>query len=242
MCPDRPAIHGHRGSPLTHPENSVAGFLYAIASGADFIELDIDVSRDGALVVSHDPYLSPGGTPIRTLNLAEVRRRGVAMLDEVFALAARGTFGFNVEIKSFPERPDYSPPPAEFAALLAAAIRQYRLENRCLAQSFDFRTLHAMAKIAPAIPLSALWDGRPRDFAEIAAEAGTASVSVEKSLVTPARVEAARHAGIRTLTWTVNGASAWARMISAGVDAIVTDDPAGLAAYLKRPGTAPATS
>lgn len=242
MFPDRPAVHGHRGSPRTHPGNSVAGFVYAIAAGADFIELDFAVSRDDALVVSHDPYLAPDGAPIRTLNLAGVRSRGVATLDEVFALAARGGFGFNVEIKSIPDRPDYSPPPADFAALLAASIREHRLEHRSMVQSFDFRTLHAMAQISPGIPLSALWDGRPREFAEIAAEARTVWVSIEKSLITPARVQAARRAGIRTLVWTVNGSGAWARTIAAGVDAIITDDPAGLVAFLNRRGTKPATS
>lgn len=236
VSPHNPAVHGHRGSPRSYPENGVAGFIHAIAVGADFIELDIAVSRDRALVVSHDPYLSPDGALIHALDLEEIRRRGVATLDEVLALAGRGHFGFNIEIKSFPDRPGYSPPPAEFAALLAAEIQEHGLEDRCLVQSFDFRTLHAMARIFPEIPLSALWDGHPRDFADIAAEAGTASVSVAKSLVTPARVQAAGQAGVRTLAWTVNGASAWSRTIAARVDGIITDDPAGLVAFLEHRG------
>lgn len=234
VSPGNPEVHGHRGSPLLHRENGVAGFAHAIAVGVDFIELDIAVSREGALVVSHDPTLPPDGAPIHTLNLAEIRRRGVASLDVVFALADRGPFGFNIEIKSFKDRPGYSPPPAEFAALLAASIREHGLEKRCLVQSFDFRTLHAMARIWPGLPLSALWDDAPTDSAQIAAEAGAASVSIEKSLITPARVREAHCAGIRTLAWTVNGAAAWARMAAASVDGMITDDPAGLIAFLKR--------
>ena len=56
---DRPQVHGHRGSRATHPENTLAGFNAALEAGATAIELDLNITRDRALVIHHDPYLNP---------------------------------------------------------------------------------------------------------------------------------------------------------------------------------------
>ena len=80
-------------------------------------------------------------------------------LDEVFDLAPRGSFLFNIETKSFPEHPELTPDPDEFVKLVLQKIRKHHLESRVVLQSFDFRTLRAMKKIAPEIALSALYEG-----------------------------------------------------------------------------------
>src|ERR1700676_3967018 len=86
-------VHGHRGARAIMPENTIAGFEYAIGVGVDAIEMDEVVSRDDVVIVSHDPYLK-SGTFIRTLKAAET---GLATLHEVLALD--GTFLFNIEAK-----------------------------------------------------------------------------------------------------------------------------------------------
>ncbi|MCX6633324.1 MAG: glycerophosphodiester phosphodiesterase family protein, partial [Candidatus Solibacter sp.] len=111
-------VHGHRGARAVRPENTLPAFEYAIAAGVDALELDMAVTRDNVIVVSHDPELQapvcsgPGGKAvIRELTLAEVRQwdcgakqnpgfpkqqavPGTKMptLDEVFALAPKGKF------------------------------------------------------------------------------------------------------------------------------------------------------
>jgi glycerophosphoryl diester phosphodiesterase len=156
-------------------------------------------------------------------------------LDEVFQLASRGYFEYNIETKSFPDQPQYTPPPTEFARMVLAEIRQYQLERRVILQSFDFRTLIAMRQLAPEVRLSALTETDPRAFAEIAAEAGRAEiVSPEFHLVTPEKVAAAHRAGLQVAPWTANKESDWDHLIAAKVDAIISDDPARLIAYLKR--------
>ena len=160
----------------------------------------------------------------------------VPTLDEVLSLAGRGKFEFNIETKSFPKSPQYKPPPEEFARLMAEVIRRHKLESRCMVQSFDYRTLHAMKKIAPAIRLSALEGGRPISFVEIAKEAGAAIVSPHFKLVTAEKVAEAHRAGLQVIPWTANTAEEWDRLIEARVDAIITDDPAGLIAHLKKRG------
>jgi glycerophosphoryl diester phosphodiesterase len=222
--------------------------------------MDLAVTKDKVVVVSHDPVLKPpvcrGPVPearIRDLTLAEIRQwdcgatrhpdfprqqpapgARIPTLDEVFALAGRGCFRFNLETKITPEQPELAPSPEEFVGLALAVIRKHRLESRVILQSFDFRTLHEMRKQAPEIALAALYNGPPRDFVEIARAAGAEIVSPEHRLVTPERVAAAHAAGLGVIPWTANTLEDWDRLIAAGVDGIITDDPAGLIAHLNR--------
>jgi glycerophosphoryl diester phosphodiesterase len=257
-------VHGHRGARARRPENTMPAFQYALEQGVDALEMDMAVTRDNVVVVSHDPVLQPpvcstipaAKAAIRTLTLSEVKQwdcgaiqnpqfpkqqtvagTRIPTLDDVFALASGGTFDYNIETKSFPNKPEYTPPPDEFAKLVLLKIRQYRLEKRIILQSFDFRTLVAMRNLAPEIRLSALVDRDQRDYTAIAADAGKAEIiSPEQKLVTPAKVEAAHKAGLQVVPWTVDTPADWDRMIEAKVDAIITDDPAELISHLKQRG------
>ena len=259
----RISVHGHRGARARMPENTIPAFEYAIHTGVDVLELDMAVTRDNAIVISHDPILEPPvctgpkpGALIHSLTLAEVRQwdcgavrnprfpaqktiPGTRMptLDEVFRLAARGRFEFNIETKIFREHPEYAPPPETFARLVLEKIRQYGLERRVILQSFDFRTLAAMRKLSPGIRLSALAENDGREFRVIAAEAaGAELVSPEFHLVTPAKVAAAQAAGLQVVPWTANTPADWDMLIEAKVNAIISDDPAELIAHLKKRG------
>lgn len=254
-------VHGHRGARARLPENTLPAFEYAIAQGVDAVEMDLAVTRDNVIVISHDPILEPpvctgphSAAVIRQLTLAEVRLwdcgaapnpefprqqavPGTRMptLDDVFQLAPRGSFDFNLEIKSFPDRPEYTPPPEEFARLLLEKVRQYELQKRVIVQSFDYRTLVAMRHLAPDIRIAALVEEDPRDFATIAAEAGDAKiVAPNLHLVTQQKVEAAHGAGLQVIVWTANTPADWARLIDGKVDGIISDDPEELIGYLSR--------
>ena len=254
-------VHGHRGARARLPENSLPAFQYAIDQGVDALEMDMAVTKDNVIVISHDPILhgpvctsTKESAVIHQLTLAEVRQwdcgavqhpkfatqttvPGTRMptLDEVFALASQGKFDYNIETKSFLDKPEYTPPPEEFASMVLEKIRQYKLEKRIILQSFDFRTLAAMKKLAPEIRLSALTDADPREFAAISADAAHAGiVSPNSKLVTKAKVEAAHKAGLQVVPYTVNTPAEWDQMIEAKVDAIITDDPGSLIAYLTK--------
>ena len=238
------------------------GFEYAISVGADALEMDVAVTRDDVVVVSHDPKLnrsictSPDPPrAIRDLTLAELERwdcgslrnprfrkqipvpgARVPTLDQVLALSDRGHFLFNIEVKSFPERPALSPPPDRFAELVYQAVRRRKLEQRVIVQSFDFRILHAMRRLAPGIRLGALYVGRPKSFVEIARRAGAGIVAPYHALASVRQVRAAHAAGLEVVAWTANRPRDWRRLIAAQVDAIITDDPGALVAYLKEMG------
>jgi len=253
-------VHGHRGARAVLPENTLPAFEYAIQAGAGAIELDLAVTRDDVLVASHDPVLprwicsgGAGTRVIRQMTLAELKRwdcgaranprfprqkalpgATVPSIDEVFALAPRGKFLFNLETKIFADRPQYTPSPERFAALLVEAVRRHRLESRVIVQSFDFRTLKAMKTLAPEIRLAALDEAGAQDFVATARLAGAGIISPHLKLVSREKVEAAHAAGLQVVPWTANTPRAWRLLIEAGVDGIITDDPAALIEYLKR--------
>jgi glycerophosphoryl diester phosphodiesterase len=225
-------VHGHRGARAVLPENTLAAFEYAISAGADYIEMDVAVTRDDVPVISHDPTLRPGPV-IRELTRAELRSvdPSVPALDEVLALAG---IRFNIEMKSFPEKPEFTPFPERCAALLLDAIRKRRRESRVIVQSFDFRVLRAMRQIAAEIELAALVEIGEPDFVATVREAQASIIAPEFHMVTPQKVAAAHLAGIQVVPWTVNQPADWKRLSDAGVDGIITDDPAALIAWLRR--------
>jgi glycerophosphoryl diester phosphodiesterase len=273
-------VHGHRGARAWRPENTIPAFKFAIEHGADVLELDLAVTKDNQLVVSHNPTLNlnpehPGerickgpalaeGTPIHAMTLAEVRQYDcgsvalpnfpkqvavpgtkVATFDEVLDLATGTTVQFNVETKSFPNHPEVTPPPAEFVALIVAAIKKHDVDPaRIILQSFDWRTLAEMRKQWPEIRLSALV-GRPqfdalmghtdptKDFAAIAKETGAEIISPDWEMVTPEQVAAAHAVGAQVAPWTPNTPAMWQKMADAHVDAIISDDPVGLLTWLR---------
>lgn len=260
--PHRILVHGHRGARARMPENTIPAFEYAIQSGVDALEMDMAVTKDNVIVISHDPVLRgpictgpQKSAVIHELTLQQVKEWDCGAtrnpnfskqtpvpgthpptLDEVFQLADRGTFDFNIETKSFPDKPEYTPAPEEFAKLVLQKIQQYKLEKRIILQSFDFRTLVAVKKLAPEIRLAALTESDQRDFVTIAREAGAGIISPAFQLVTPAKAAAARAAGLEVVPWTANTPAVWDRLTEAKVDAIISDDPAELIAYLKKAG------
>ena len=258
--PSRIVVHGHRGARARLPENTIPAFEYAIKEGANAIELDLQVTKDNILVVSHDPTLHPpictGPQPsavIRQLTAAQLREwdcgavknpgypqqqavpgTRLPTFDEVLKLASRGNFDFNIEMKSYPERPEYTPAPDEYAKMVWDRVRAHKLEKRAIVQSFDWRTLVALRKIAPDVRISALTEKDTRAYAEIAKDAGNAQiVAPQYGLVTPEKVAAAHAAGLQVVPWTANTVEVWDKLIAAKVDGIISDDPAALIAHLK---------
>lgn len=253
-------VHGHRGARAVRPENTLPAYEYAIAQGVDVLEMDMAVTKDGVIVMSHDPHMNPaictgpkGNALIHDLTLAEVREYdcgakangafprqqavpGTKMptLDEVLELQSRGDFLFNIETKIFPDHPEYTVSPEKFVELFLAVIRKHHAEKRVILQSFDFRTLVAMKKIAPEITRCALIGTKEQGWVESAKVSEATIVSPMYRLVTREKVAEAQAAGLQVVPWTPNTREEWQRMMDAKVDGIITDDPAGLLGMLGR--------
>jgi len=209
-------------------------------------------------VVVHDPHINDdicsgphAGTAICDLTLEELREcdcgakrnplfpdqtpvpgTPIPTLDEVFALGRGNSVCFNVEAKIFRDQPQLTPAPEPFAGLILDLVRRHGLTRRVTLQSFDPRILVAMKKLDPSIPRAALietdckWDTVAREFE-------ATSISPEYHLVTKERVAWAHDNGLTVVPWTVNRPEDWAALATAGVDAIISDDPARLIAWLK---------
>ena len=113
---------------------------------------------------------------------------------------------------------------------LRSPARTARSKNSSCSRSSHRRSAQALARSAAG---ASLWEGAARSFIEIAEDAATQIVAPEYSLVTPEEVAAAHEAGLQVITWTANSVEDWKRLIAAGVDGIITDDPAGLIAHLR---------
>jgi glycerophosphoryl diester phosphodiesterase len=256
-------VHGHRGARALRPENTIPAFQYAIQAGVDFLEMDVAVTKDNVLVISHDPHINAEictgphpGVAIHELTLRELREYDcgalknphfpkqqpvpgtrIPTLDEVLKLSEHSAgIQFNIETKSFPDHPELTPPPEVFSRMMLEAIRRHKLDARVIVQSFDFRTLRGMKSLAPQIRLAALWEGEARPFVEIAKEAEAGIISPQFKLVTPEQVRASHAAKLEVVPWTANTPEDWQRLIDAGADAIISDDPVALIAYLKAKG------
>jgi len=255
-------VHGHRGARAVLPENTMAAFEYAIDRGVDAIEMDVVVTKDDVPVISHDPITnpmicsSPDGRRayIRMLTFAELRNwdcgslvnpqfpkqtpvpgARIPSLDEVLALADRGSFLFNIEVKMC--RPEIDPAPGRVAKLVLESIDRRKLRRRVIVQSFDFRVLLAMRAVAPDIRRAALYeDPRLGDFVSVARTAGAGVIAPHKKMVTTAQVAAAHDENMPVIPWTANTPEEWDALIACGVDGIITDDPAALISYLEQKG------
>jgi glycerophosphoryl diester phosphodiesterase len=225
----------HRGAAGTRPELTRPAFERALELGVDMIELDVQLTRDGQLVVLHDRTLGrtvAGAGPVRERTLAElqaldagswfdVRWAGatVPSLAEVLAWTA-GRAELNVEIKSPAE--DWAPTAAALVALLTASGRL----RETIISSFAMGALAAVRARSGAARLGVLW--QTTDFTPMWAEAeALAAVAVHPlwTLVDAAFVAEARTRGRQVLVWTVNDADAIADLIAMGVDGIISDFP-----------------
>ncbi len=258
-------IHGHRGCRALRPENTMPAFEHAVELGVDVLELDMAVTKDNRLLVSHDPHLTPArcrkddGTPlaapiaIHTLTLAEAQSYDCGALkhpdfpkqvqvphthppalEEVFSLAKKHPrLEFNIETKIFADHPELTPDPAAFARLVVDAVHHAKLEKRVIVQSFDPRTLREVRKIAPEIRLAVLSeDGK--GYIAVAQEMHAEIVSPNYRRLTEAGVKQAHALHMEVVPWTANDEASWKKLLDMGVDAIITDDPEALAAFLHR--------
>lgn len=262
---DRIAVHGHRGARAVLPENSLPAFEYAVKIGADVLELDMAVTKDDIVVVSHDPEMNPKfcagpegrSRVIREMTLDQLKKwdcgakanpdfpkqkaipgTRVPTLDEVFQATKAAPVQYNIETKIFADKPSLTPTPEKFAELVLAVVRKHGLESRTILQSFDARTLVAMARLEPRIrrsfltPTGALY--AMKNWVEACKAAGNATIiSPHFMTVTRGHVEEAHRAGLTVVPWTANEPGQWQRLIGAGSDAIITDDPAALIEWLK---------
>lgn len=232
----RPAVVGHRGAPRVAPENTPAAFRAAAVAGATWVELDVR-RVDGDLVVRHDSH-DPSGLALLGQSSTALRAQGIATLDEVLAGLPAG-LGVDVELKNLPGEPDYDESDS-LAALVAPALRAAASAGRPLmVSSFNPSTLAAAGDLLAGVALGMLHGPTLRAPAGLALArelgASVLCAHLDAPGLDAALVAAAHAAGVAVLVWTVDDPGRARTFAAAGVDAICTNDPAGVVAALRPP-------
>lgn len=222
-----PLVFAHRGGAALAAENTIAAFDNGLALGADGLELDVRLSADGVVVVHHDATLDRTTSllgPLAGYSAAELAEAGVPCLEEV--LARYPDTRVIVEMKE--NR-------AEFAAEVVAVVRRANAAARVCLGGFGLRAVRAARALAPEIATSAAreevrwalyrsWCRWPRQSAMYGGyqipEFGGAT-----RVVSPRFVRDAHRSGLAVQVWTVNDEDDARRLLSWGVDAIITDRP-----------------
>ncbi|MGH0034295.1 MAG: glycerophosphodiester phosphodiesterase [Myxococcota bacterium] len=229
MYPDGPMVIAHRGASADRPENTRSAYALALEQGADMIEIDLHLSRDGAIVIAHDAELLRigGRGEIGDADVAAIREldagggEPVPVLEEVLDEFGPRT-PFNLELKQRD-----SGPYAGLVERAVAAVRERGWMDRMLFSSFYDPLLHELRDRAPEARIGLLVSRRfPHGALERAAALGAEALHPERPLATGDLIQAAHAAGLRVHVFTVNEEDALRSLLEAGADACFTDHPA----------------
>jgi len=216
----------HRGAHQTLPENSIPAFRRAIDIGAQAIELDVHGTKDGTLIVHHDPIVNAPGLPprrIAELSAAEIKRfrleQDIEMPTLGAVLDAVGTDAtVYVEIKASAIEP-----------LVVREIRQH--ETTCAVHSFDHRIVKTVKSIFPAVRTGVLQVARHVDPVASLVATGAQDLWQDVSFIDEDLISRAHSVNARVIAWTANDAEHWETLRRIGVDGICTDLIAELATF-----------
>ncbi|SEN07769.1 glycerophosphodiester phosphodiesterase [Lihuaxuella thermophila] len=228
-------ICAHRGCSAVAPENTLAAFQMAIESGADGIELDVHLTRDGEIVVLHDETVdrtSDGTGWVKDLELSEIKRldsgrwfsekyRGetIPTLSEVLELVRETNLWINIELKNniviYPRMEE----------LVVEAVERYGLQDRVILSSFNHHSLRHLKLYRPGLELAALFGAGLYEPWVYAEHLGVDAIHPYYPAVTDEMIAGCHARGIRVRPYTVDDRKQMERLISANADAIITNFP-----------------
>ena len=233
----------HRGASGYAPENTMAAFRKAVAMGLNFIETDLQLSRDARFVAIHDDTVNRttnGQGSVHDLSLAELRRldagswfgssftgERIPTLEEILDFAKRHDVVFYLELK----------PGGSWGGehALIGALRESGEIPRVVVISFDAVIVAAVRKAEPTLMTGLLYEGQNEKPIEKALEIGARQLVIRGDLVTPAMIAEAKRNDLQVICWTVNHPAHMRLLAAAGVDGIMSDYPDRLIATLKKP-------
>ncbi|MEI8239363.1 MAG: glycerophosphodiester phosphodiesterase [Actinomycetota bacterium] len=215
-----PQVIAHRGASRAEPENTVNAFRRARTMGANAVELDVRRSRDGVLVVHHNPHLPDLRLVADTL--AGELSASVPTLGQ--ALDACEGMWVNVEIKNDSEEPDFdvteSIADETIAHLLARAD-----DDRWLISCFRLETVDRCHQLAPHIRTAWLCGEVPAGIAPDLVRRGHCAVHPWVGLLTAQTIDECHAAGLQVNTWTCDDPDRMRELVDWGIDGICTNVP-----------------
>jgi glycerophosphoryl diester phosphodiesterase len=231
------AVTAHRGAKVSAPENTMAAFRAAMEAGADYIELDVQHTRDGQIVVLHDAdFMRMGGDLRKIAALTGVEVAGIDIgrkydpaftgqhaptLEDVIDLV-RGQMKINIELK-------YNVPDSSLAPAVVDLLRRKDFLDQVVITSLDYRALKQVESIEPSLRTGHIVTAAVGNVVRTEAD----FLSLNSARATPSLIRQAHAAGKEVHVWTVNKPEVMLLMIERGVDNIITDDPVTLVRVMK---------
>jgi glycerophosphoryl diester phosphodiesterase len=221
------AAIAHRGDPVGARENTLAAFASAEGLGADWIELDLRRTRDGAIVVLHDQTLERlWGVDVSVGDLAWAE---VAAIGE--GVCRIPLLGQVLERVSLPLMVDFTRREVVRGAL--AAVQEAGALGRSLFVTGNVAALRMLRDLSTEARIGLTWvEGNEPPLA-LLAELGAEYWNPMFAFITPEGVAAVHDAGLLVSTWTVDTEADVARMVHDGVDAVVSNQVAALVGFLR---------
>ncbi|AYB45709.1 glycerophosphodiester phosphodiesterase family protein [Paenibacillus lautus] len=232
----------HRGASGYAPENTMASFVKAFDMGADMLELDVQLSKDGEVVVIHDSTVertTDGQGEVGDLTLEELRRLDAgswydsSFKGEVIPTLAEvlehfgGRIGLLIELKSPSRYPGIEQKVAGDLRRYAARVDGQRYKDLIIVQSADTDSLVRFRKLMPDIPLGVVITSagdlskqrleNMKSYAEY--------VSISMRLVSKGLVQKIHQSGMKTMVWTIRDMLQIPYVLQINVDGIITDYP-----------------
>ena len=226
-----PVLWGHRGASALATENTLAAFRRAETIGAHMIELDVQLTRDGEVIVMHDDTLdrtTDGHGPVCARTLAELRGLdagswfGVEFAAETVPTLAQVLacvrLPINVELKAGGGD--------GLEARTLDVVRAAGALDRIVFSCFDPASLERLRKLTADAQIGVLWSYPDISPAiAIAKRVAAIAVHIRKTAISAEGVAAARETGLLTRVWTVNDPREFAHLERAGVAGVFTDYP-----------------
>ncbi len=234
-----PLVIAHAAAAGEAPANTLAGVRASLASAAA-MEIDLHLCAEGVPVLLHDDTLDRTTNlagPVREVSLADLANADagegehVPSLDEVLDLVD-GRIEVLCELKVATDHPEEAP------ALLGATlevIRRHSAESWTALHSFDHDLVERARALAPEIEaafiVAPMGGAGLKTLCARATEQGVGAISLFHGVVAPHAVAATRDHGLKLWAWTADSPADWDRLAGAGVDGIITNQPAALRAW-----------
>ncbi|MBZ4670307.1 MAG: glycerophosphoryl diester phosphodiesterase [Oscillospiraceae bacterium] len=230
------AVMAHRGASFYAPENTMPAFELAKELGADGIELDVQLTKDGKLVVIHDDEVdrtSNGHGRVSEMSYSELctldfsagkdgyKNTKIPLLEEVFEFASREGIFVNVEIKD-----DSCAKTFPIADKVIEAEKKYNMTGNVTYSSFNHYILRYLKNISQDIPVSILYVGGFVDIWEYAKKLDCDGIHPHYSALADKNIILECHKlGIKVRPWTVDSEEQMKFALDLGVDSLITNLP-----------------
>jgi glycerophosphoryl diester phosphodiesterase len=225
------SIHAHRGVTTQAPENTLGAVREAIAAGADYLETDVQLSKDDVLVVAHDSdfsRLAGVAKKVWDLTYEDIRaiplgrgfspdsaREFMPTFDALLA-ETKGRIKVNIELKYYGE---HQP---GLARKVIEAVRARGMLDQVVVQCLEYEPLLEVRQLAPNVPVGYLLSFNARTPSRLDVD----FLSVEQKRLNRSFILGAHHRGQQVYAWTVNTAEDIQRLCDLGVDGVITDQAA----------------